>query len=435
MLVALVLAMGVSGCGMDETVTELESVKKSEAVIELEDESEADTKVENETVQEIDTQIQDSIESESDTMPETEVFEPESEQVLQQEPVQELQQETEQEPVQAPEQESESEPVQVPEQKPEIIYTYTDLDKTMYAKASVNVRTLPAKKGTRIGTLTQVAEVQVTGQCNETGWYRIIYNNQTAYVSNNYLVDEKPYIPEVEYEEEEEKSIFDEPYTSILYTEADVLNDGFDEFRMGLHKYTSDGKWQLYQLKDWTFPDGNTYYGYFSTKLDYKWEEWLNEKYNCWVIRGVDESKFYSAVHEMINRFFSTTSIQSVEFLDQYFQYKDVNPDMVNKGEQKCRAYEFVGLSFRIDESEYTTEQQVCTYEEIRALYHYMVVGMVSEGFTVEEDFWKELEYKNITYEEFLEFEKVAEKYNYDDYMKAYYAPGGKNHHDTRTDE
>ena len=35
-------------------------------------------------------------------------------------------------------------------------------------------------------------EVKVTGQCNETGWYRIEFEGNVAYASNNYLVDEKP---------------------------------------------------------------------------------------------------------------------------------------------------------------------------------------------------------------------------------------------------
>lgn len=71
-------------------------------------------------------------------------------------------------------------------------YTYTDLDKTMYAKSSVNVRDLPGAEGNKLGGLSKVQEVHVTGQCNESKWYRIDFNGSIAYVSNNYLVDEKP---------------------------------------------------------------------------------------------------------------------------------------------------------------------------------------------------------------------------------------------------
>lgn len=70
-------------------------------------------------------------------------------------------------------------------------YTFTDMNAVKYAKSSVNVRNLPCADGSKVGSLTANQEVSVTGQCNETGWYRINYNNGVAYVSNNYLVDTK----------------------------------------------------------------------------------------------------------------------------------------------------------------------------------------------------------------------------------------------------
>lgn len=71
-------------------------------------------------------------------------------------------------------------------------YTYTDFDKTMYAKQTVNVRDLPATEGNKLGGLSSAQEVKVLGQCNETSWYKIEYNDSVGFVSNNYLVDEKP---------------------------------------------------------------------------------------------------------------------------------------------------------------------------------------------------------------------------------------------------
>lgn len=71
-------------------------------------------------------------------------------------------------------------------------YTYTDLDAVKYAKQSVNVRSLPTTDGEKLGALSASQEVKVTGQCNETGWYRIEFEGNVAYASNNYLVDEKP---------------------------------------------------------------------------------------------------------------------------------------------------------------------------------------------------------------------------------------------------
>jgi uncharacterized protein YkwD len=70
-------------------------------------------------------------------------------------------------------------------------YTYTDLSATMYADSSVSVRDLPSTDGNKLGSLSANQEVTVTGQCNETSWYRIEYNNGVGYVSNKYLSEEK----------------------------------------------------------------------------------------------------------------------------------------------------------------------------------------------------------------------------------------------------
>ena len=90
--------------------------------------------------------------------------------------------------------EPETEPVAEPETETveEVAYTYTDLSQTMYAKRDVNVRDLPSVDGNKVDGLSFAEEVSVTGKCNETGWYRISYGGRTAYVSNNYLVSEKP---------------------------------------------------------------------------------------------------------------------------------------------------------------------------------------------------------------------------------------------------
>lgn len=71
-------------------------------------------------------------------------------------------------------------------------YSYTKLDTIMYTTAAINVRDLPSTDGDKIGGLAKVQDVQVTGQCKETGWYRIKYNDGIGYVSNEYLVAEMP---------------------------------------------------------------------------------------------------------------------------------------------------------------------------------------------------------------------------------------------------
>lgn len=70
-------------------------------------------------------------------------------------------------------------------------YTYTDMDAVMYAKQTVNIRDLPSTAGAKVGSLSANDEISITGQCNETGWYRFEYNGVTAYVSNNYVSDTK----------------------------------------------------------------------------------------------------------------------------------------------------------------------------------------------------------------------------------------------------
>lgn len=74
--------------------------------------------------------------------------------------------------------------------KEEPTYSVADMNKTMYVKQSVNLRSGPSSDYDKIGSLTTNQEVVVTGQA-DTGWYRIDYNDGVAFVSNNYLSDVK----------------------------------------------------------------------------------------------------------------------------------------------------------------------------------------------------------------------------------------------------
>ena len=71
-------------------------------------------------------------------------------------------------------------------------YTYSEVSQTMYAKSAVNVRDLPSTDGKKIGSLKASQEIIVTGKCDQTGWYRFDWNNTTGYVSDKYIVSEKP---------------------------------------------------------------------------------------------------------------------------------------------------------------------------------------------------------------------------------------------------
>lgn len=79
----------------------------------------------------------------------------------------------------------------VVDEEPASPYSYTDLSQTLYAQSTVNVRDLPEQTGAKLGSLSTNQEVTVTGQCNETGWYRISYNGGEGFVSNSYLGSEK----------------------------------------------------------------------------------------------------------------------------------------------------------------------------------------------------------------------------------------------------
>ena len=71
-------------------------------------------------------------------------------------------------------------------------YTYSELNQTMYAKSAVNVRDLPSTDGKKIGSLKASQEITITGKCDQTGWYRFDWNGTTGYVSDKYIVSEKP---------------------------------------------------------------------------------------------------------------------------------------------------------------------------------------------------------------------------------------------------
>ena len=73
-------------------------------------------------------------------------------------------------------------------------YTCTEMTQTMYAKSAVNVRDLPGTDGQKIGGLQAGQEISVTGKCDQTGWYQFDLNGTTAYVSDKYIVAEKPVV-------------------------------------------------------------------------------------------------------------------------------------------------------------------------------------------------------------------------------------------------
>lgn len=66
-------------------------------------------------------------------------------------------------------------------------YTFTYIERTMYAQQTVNVRDMPCEDGEKIGSLSTNDGVWVVRQCNETGWYEINNTDFSGYVSDSYL--------------------------------------------------------------------------------------------------------------------------------------------------------------------------------------------------------------------------------------------------------
>lgn len=79
------------------------------------------------------------------------------------------------------------------EQNTEPKYTVTKFEtpKTMYSSTSLNVRKGPSTDFEKIGALKRGEEVTVTGRA-DTDWYEIQYGQDSAFVSNEYLQNEKP---------------------------------------------------------------------------------------------------------------------------------------------------------------------------------------------------------------------------------------------------
>lgn len=73
------------------------------------------------------------------------------------------------------------------------LYEVSELEEPtiMYASDSVNVRQGPSTDFEIIGFLRPGRDVTVTGQA-DTGWYEILYNEEKAFVSDKYLLDEMP---------------------------------------------------------------------------------------------------------------------------------------------------------------------------------------------------------------------------------------------------
>ena len=69
--------------------------------------------------------------------------------------------------------------------------SFTEVNETVYATGSVNVRSSYSTSSSIIGSLGEGDSVTRTGR-GSNGWSRVTYNGQTAYINSSYLTTEKP---------------------------------------------------------------------------------------------------------------------------------------------------------------------------------------------------------------------------------------------------
>lgn len=70
---------------------------------------------------------------------------------------------------------------------------FTEVNETVYATTSVNVRASYSADSDKVGSLSSGASVTRTG-VGDNGWSKIIYGDSVAYVSSDYLSTTKPTI-------------------------------------------------------------------------------------------------------------------------------------------------------------------------------------------------------------------------------------------------
>lgn len=79
---------------------------------------------------------------------------------------------------------------QIVEEEKKPAYSITDMAATMYVASTANVRSEPDKNSSKLGSLSQNDEVNITGTV-DNGWYRINYNGTDGYVKGDLLTTDK----------------------------------------------------------------------------------------------------------------------------------------------------------------------------------------------------------------------------------------------------
>ena len=173
-----------------------------------------------------------------------------------------------------------------PEPTAEQEYTYTDMSATMYATQTVNVRTLPSTDGDKVGSLSTNQEIAVTGQCNETSWYRFEYNGQTPYVSNNYISDTKIEVAAAD-PAPEQAAPAQETASASTSTASSIPNASNYPFGV----LVDMGGWS-FMVYDWRRPEGSRGGGMHLGDGSTNW---------VWIYDFQDDEAVYAAIREFFD--------------------------------------------------------------------------------------------------------------------------------------
>ena len=123
------------------------------------------------------------------------------------------------------------------EEEPEEKVSFSSVNETVYATASVNVRSSYSTSSSIIGGLDEGQSVTRTG-IGDNGWSRISYNGSTAYVSSDYLTKTKSKVEETE-NKDDEKEKEEEKSTNKNLSSLKVTPSGLTpEFDANTTQYT-----------------------------------------------------------------------------------------------------------------------------------------------------------------------------------------------------
>lgn len=73
-------------------------------------------------------------------------------------------------------------------------YTFTEINKLMYATESVNLRQGPSTSYDKTGNVVRGTKVQVVAKCNENDWYMVFYGGAIHFVTSKYISETAPVI-------------------------------------------------------------------------------------------------------------------------------------------------------------------------------------------------------------------------------------------------